>query len=234
MNDTILKASALTHQFSAETPPILNDFNLDVRSGEKIALIGRSGSGKTTLLHLLSGLQRAQKGQVLIQDKPLHSLSNVEQAQMRNQMIGFVYQTFNLMQDFSAIENIALVAQISGINPSEAYQRASTVMKQLGIDHLSTRASSTLSGGEKQRVAIARAIVNQPALLFADEPTGNLDRESAQIVMESLNACHEKGQMTLIMATHDLELAQSFDRMIDLKNACEANVSHHATDRIKS
>ena len=216
MNDSVLSALKVCHRFDQNSVPIIDNFNLEVHAGEKVALIGRSGSGKTTLLHLLSGLKHSQSGTICINQRAHDSLSDKARAHLRCHAIGFVYQTFNLMQDFSAIENIALAAVVAGLSHQKAQVKAKQIMQQLNIEHLALRNTNSLSGGEKQRVAIGRAIINQPDILFADEPTGNLDRDSADQVMQTLTQCQRISNMALIMATHDHALVKHFDKIIDL------------------
>ena len=213
----ILKATGISQQFKEAKNPIFSELDISVQKETKVALVGRSGSGKTTLLHILSGLQKPSAGKVMIDDIALERLSNQELAKLRNQKIGFVYQSYSLLKDFTAIENIALVAAIAGESRKECHRKARACMKALGISHLAEKMPQSLSGGEKQRVAIARAIINKPAILFADEPTGNLDQESAGVIIQALDELHKTHKMSIIMATHDLKIANQFDTILNVE-----------------
>ena len=213
----ILKATGISQQFKQAKKPIFSCLDMSVQKGTKVALVGRSGSGKTTLLHILSGLQKPSTGKVIIDNTDLEKLNNQELARLRNQKIGFVYQSYSLLKDFTAMENIALVAAIGGKNSKQSQAQAMACMKALGIEHLAKKMPQSLSGGEKQRVAIARAIINKPTILFADEPTGNLDRDSAKTIIQALDQLHKTRKMSIIMATHDLEIANQFDTILNLQ-----------------
>lgn len=213
----ILKATGISQQFKQAKKPIFSYLDMSVQKGTKVALVGRSGSGKTTLLHILSGLQKPSTGKVIIDNTDLEKLNNQELARLRNQKIGFVYQSYSLLKDFTAIENIALVAAIGGKNSKQSQAQAMACMEALGIEHLAKKMPQSLSGGEKQRVAIARAIINKPTILFADEPTGNLDRDSAKTIIQALDQLHKTRKMSIIMATHDLEIANQFDTILNLQ-----------------
>ena len=216
MSKPMLEACHVMHRFPGSAHALLEDFNLQVHHGEKLALVGRSGSGKTTLLHLLSGLSPLQSGTVTLNGQSLQQLSQRAMATLRNTSIGFVYQNFHLLKDFTAIENIAMVLRIQGIDSGIALAKASACMQSLDIADLADSMPQQLSGGEKQRVAIARAIINQPAILFADEPTGNLDQDNAKLVMQAIDKLQQSHQMTLIMATHDRSLLPFFDKCVEI------------------
>ena len=181
-----------------------------------MAITGPSGSGKTTLLHRLSGLKSLQSGRVCILNQDMSQLTEDEVRRLRTHHMGFMYQNPCLLKDFTACENIALAASIGGFSYLEAQKRALACMASLHIDHLAEQMPATLSGGEKQRVAIARAIINQPDILFADEPTGNLDEQNTQNVVDTIQILQEKSDMAIIMATHDMHIVQRFDTRIQL------------------
>lgn len=213
----VLKACHLGHKFDKQLHAIIENINIEVAEGQRLALIGRSGSGKTTLLHFLSGLRRPQSGQVFFQGVNFATCGADELALIRNQKIGFVYQNACLLRDFNVVDNVALVAQIGGTSQHLAQEKAMATLASIQIEHLAKQPPSELSGGEKQRVAIARAIVNDPLVLFADEPTGNLDHESASKIMHTLNQLQKNNQMSIVMATHDLSIAKTFEQQLILE-----------------
>lgn len=212
---TILEVHNLYHQFDDNTP-IIDDLSITVKANERIAVVGPSGSGKSTLLHLISGLKSPQKGSIVINKRNITQLPDHELSELRNQHIGFVYQSPCLLKDFSVLENVALALQIGGCENSQARLEAQDTLSMLGIGKLSAQAPSTLSGGEKQRVAIARAIVTKPNLLIADEPTGNLDDENTELIMQTLSQIQSKQAMAMIVATHDMNLLKHFQQTLTL------------------
>jgi lipoprotein-releasing system ATP-binding protein len=216
-NELLLEASDLSHRFQKQSKAIIEKTNITLKLGQRLALIGRSGSGKTTLLHFLSGLRRPQSGQVRFQGIDFATCDADTLAHIRNQKIGFVYQNACLLRDFNVIDNVALVAQVGSYSREDAQKKAYSVLKSIQIEHLAKRPPHELSGGEKQRVAIARAIINDPLVLFADEPTGNLDQESAGQIMKTLNTLQQKNQMSIVMATHDMGIAKTFERQLVLE-----------------
>jgi lipoprotein-releasing system ATP-binding protein len=211
----ILEVHNLYHQFDDHTP-IIDDLSITVKANERIAVVGPSGSGKSTLLHLISGLKSPQKGSIVINKRNITRLPDHELSELRNHHIGFVYQSPCLLKDFSVLENVALALQIGGCEISQARLEAQNTLSMLGIGKLSAQAPSTLSGGEKQRVAIARAIVTKPNLLIADEPTGNLDDENTELIMQTLSQIQSKHAMAMIVATHDMNLLKHFQRTLTL------------------
>jgi lipoprotein-releasing system ATP-binding protein len=196
---------------------ILNGMDLRMYSGEIIALVGPSGSGKSTLLHILGLLDSATSGQIVMGDKDISKLSDSARTKLRNGHIGFVYQFHHLLPEFSAIENVSLPLIIAGKRPQEANEKAADLLEQLGLGHRLRHRPTTLSGGEQQRVAIARALVNDPYLLFADEPTGNLDPETAEEVFQILLAQVRGRGIGALIATHNMELANEMDRILEVK-----------------
>jgi lipoprotein-releasing system ATP-binding protein len=193
-------------------------FDLEVRAGESVAITGPSGAGKTTLLQLLGGLERATEGQVLIQGRELSRLSDRERTALRGQAIGFVYQFHHLLGELTALENVAMPLRIARVSASQARSRAAELLKQLGLSHRLDHLPSALSGGERQRVAIARALVTRPAVVLADEPTGNLDASNAAQVFDLLMTHVRAQSAALVLVTHDQRLADRCDRVIELRS----------------
>ncbi|MGH1455401.1 MAG: ABC transporter ATP-binding protein [Alphaproteobacteria bacterium] len=197
---------------------ILNNVDLRIYSGEIAALVGPSGSGKSTLLHILGLLDTSTSGHLMMGDRDISKLSDHARTKLRSEHIGFIYQFHHLLPEFSALENVAIPLIISGVNPKDAQDRAAVLLEQLKLGHRLTHRPATLSGGEQQRVAIARALINDPYLLFADEPTGNLDPETSEEVFDLLlNLVRSRGIGALI-ATHNMDLAQQMDRILEVKS----------------
>jgi putative ABC transport system ATP-binding protein len=197
----------------------LRKVNLDVYEGDFVALMGASGSGKSTLLSLLGLLDRGTAGQYILEDTEVSSLNKVELANIRGRRIGFVFQSFNLLPRLSACENVALpLAYCRGkYSVDEQYQRARTALKRVGLDRRTDHQPMELSGGERQRVAIARALVTQPAVILADEPTGNLDSSTSTEIMGLLGELHLEGK-TIVMVTHDQNIARHAGRICTMKD----------------
>ena len=217
---TLLSVRGLNKIYTqaGNTLQILNNVDLHLLSGEIAALVGPSGSGKSTLLHILGLLDSPTSGQIIIGDRDVSKLSDRARTQLRNEHIGFVYQFHHLLPEFSAIENVALPQIIAGVKKQHAQDKAVDLLEKLGLGHRLSHRPATLSGGEQQRVAIARALVNDPLLLFADEPTGNLDPETSEEVFELLlDIVHKRGIAALI-ATHNMELADQMDRILEVKS----------------
>lgn len=200
------------------TVNVLNDVSLTVHAGQQLAIVGASGSGKSSLLHMLGGLSEPTKGKVLISGQDINQLSAKAQGLLRNQNLGFVYQFHHLLPEFTAIENVAMPLLIRKMQASDAMDKARAVLKRVGLDHRLAHKPGELSGGERQRAAIARALVTEPKCILADEPTGNLDNKTAQSVHElMLEMNHELG-MSLVMVTHDLELARKSHSVVSLED----------------
>ena len=196
---------------------ILKDIDCTVFKGETLAIVGASGSGKSTLLHLLGTLDRATSGKVLFEGRDLAMLSPDEAAHFRNRELGFVFQFHHLLPEFTTVENVAMQAIVSGMPKKQALELASEALQTFGLDHRRDHRVATLSGGERQRAAIARATLMGPKVLLADEPTGNLDEKTGALVADALAELNHRLKMTLIVVTHNRELASGMDRCIELK-----------------
>ncbi len=197
---------------------ILNNVDLRLYSGEIVALIGPSGSGKSTLLQILGLLDAPTSGQIMMSERESSRLSDRERTKLRNEHIGFVYQFHHLLPEFTALENVALPQIIAGVKQKDAEDKAADLLEQLGLDHRLKHRPATLSGGEQQRVAIARALINDPYLLFADEPTGNLDPETSEEVFEILLKQVRNRGIGALIATHNMALANEMDRILEVKS----------------
>jgi lipoprotein-releasing system ATP-binding protein len=215
----VLRAEALRkvyHSGSQEIVP-LDGIDLSIESGEMIAIVGQSGAGKSTLLHLLAALDTPTSGAVYFRRNPLHSFEESELAEYRNRSVGFVWQRHHLLPDFTAAENVAMPLLVRGQALGEALRAAKDWLEEVGLANRAGQRAGELSGGEQQRVAIARALVNQPVLLLADEPTGDLDERNAEGVFELIERLHRSHNLTSILATHNLSLARRTDRVLSLE-----------------
>ncbi len=214
-----LEARALAKTYrNAEVPvQVFNGLNLAVERGEMLAIVGPSGIGKSTLLHLLGGLDRPDSGAIKVDDRDLTSMSNDELARFRNRKVGFVFQFHHLLPEFTAVENVAMPGWIGRIPKGEALRKAAALLAELGLMSRERHFPNQLSGGEQQRVAIARALLTDPLLFLADEPTGNLDLDTAARVFESVRECHVKRGLTSVIVTHNQELAARCDRVFEMK-----------------
>ncbi|AUI66215.1 MULTISPECIES: lipoprotein-releasing ABC transporter ATP-binding protein LolD [Glaesserella] len=197
---------------------VLKNVSFSMNTGELVAIVGSSGSGKSTLLHTLGGLDQPSEGEVFIKGQSLQKLSNNALAKLRNQHLGFVYQFHHLMADFSALENVMMPMLIGQQNKSEAKDRAEKMLQAVGLGHRITHRPSALSGGERQRVAIARALVNNPALVLADEPTGNLDQKTTESIFELIQRLNQEQQIAFLLVTHDLNLANKLNRRLIMQD----------------
>lgn len=197
---------------------VIKNISLSIGEGEFVALSGKSGCGKTTLLSLLSGLEQPSGGQVILGDKTITQASEDELALFRRDNVGFIFQNFNLIPTLTAWENVALPLFPVRMSNDDRYRRATELLENMEMGHRLEHLPSGLSGGEKQRVAVARALVNHPKIIFADEPTGNLDSVTGEAIMSILSTLHKKQGMTMLMVTHDDEVARSADRIIRMKD----------------
>lgn len=212
-----LEQVSKTYQMDGVKVEALKNISFKVCKGEFLVIMGPSGSGKSTLMHLIGLLDRPTKGQIFLNGKPVSKLSEKEQAHLRNKEIGFIFQFFNLLERTSALDNVRLPLFYTGIKPREQEKRAKEALKQVGLSHRLNHYPSQLSGGERQRVAIARALVNNPSLILADEPTGNLDSKSGQEIMETIASLHREGR-TVVLITHDASLTHYGQRLIVIKD----------------
>ncbi|OCH14826.1 MULTISPECIES: lipoprotein-releasing ABC transporter ATP-binding protein LolD [unclassified Aliivibrio] len=197
---------------------VLKGVDFQINESELVAIVGSSGSGKSTLLHILGALDEPTGGTVRFQEHELTKLSANKQAKIRNQHIGFVYQFHHLLSDFSALENVAMPLLIGGVNKKEAARRATELLEKVGLAHRIEHRPSELSGGERQRVAIARALVNKPALVLADEPTGNLDHKTALDIYNLMRELNQESGTAFLVVTHDNELAGKLDKQLSMQD----------------
>ena len=219
MSETsVLRVEHLTKTYRSgeRTLTVLRDVSLSVQEGSRCAIVGPSGSGKTTLLGLCAGLDRPTSGSVALNGVGLNDLNEDELAQVRNQHVGFVFQTFQLIPTLTALENVVVPIELRG--ESGVRRQAMELLEQVGLGDRLNHYPAQLSGGEQQRVSLARAFINQPKILFADEPTGNLDGETAEKISDLLFELNEATGTTLVLVTHNLELAQRTQRIISLKS----------------
>jgi lipoprotein ABC transporter, ATP-binding protein len=197
---------------------VLKGVSFAMRPNELVAIVGSSGSGKSTLLHTLGGLDQPSSGEVFIKGRSLQKASAAELAKLRNQNLGFVYQFHHLMADFSALENVMMPLLIGNQNRTEAKDRAEQMLNAVGLGHRIEHRPSALSGGERQRVAIARALVNHPALVLADEPTGNLDHKTTESIFELIWQLNQEQHIAFLLVTHDMDLAGKLSRRLTMQD----------------
>jgi len=210
----MIKANKIN--FSYGNLKVLKELDFEVKKGEFVSIIGASGSGKTTLLHLLGTLENTDGGEIIIDGRSVQKLSAKELAIFRNQKIGFIFQFHNLLAEFSALENVCLPAYIAGISKKQAEKKAKEILNMLGLVNRMTHKSDELSGGEQQRVAVARALINSPAVILADEPSGNLDSKNAKELHKLLLKLNQEKRQTIIIVTHNNELANMANRKLEM------------------
>ena len=217
----VLDVRNVSHGFNDQSGhrlSVLESLDLRINPGDSVAIIGPSGAGKSTLLSLLAGLDIPERGEILFQGEAFSGLSEDQRAAVRRGRIGFVFQSFQLLQGLTAVENVMLPLELTGMSVAQAKQRAMKWLERVGLGARTHHRPRMLSGGEQQRVALARAFVNEPALLFADEPTGNLDRRTGESVSELLFELNQETGTTLILVTHDERLASRCQRILSLED----------------
>lgn len=220
MNNLVLKCENVGKSYDdgALSVNVLSGLNLEVAEGQSVSIIGSSGSGKSTLLHILGGLDRPSEGRITLMGSDLGALSQKELGQLRNRYLGFVYQFHHLLPEFSALENVMMPLLIGKKPKAEAEAQAAAMLEKVGLKARMLHRPSELSGGERQRAAIARALVTRPKCLLADEPTGNLDRKNAQNVLDMMLDLKSELGTSLIVVTHDDELAARFERVMTMQD----------------
>jgi lipoprotein-releasing system ATP-binding protein len=197
---------------------VLKGVDLEIHQGEIVSIVGASGAGKSTLLHLLGTLDKPSSGSIFIEDKAIHSMNDRQLAQFRNQHIGFIFQFHNLLPEFTALENVCIPSFIKGNGPDQSEARALELLTLLGLKDRADHKPSQLSGGEQQRVAVARALINNPKVIFADEPSGNLDSKNAKELHELFFQLRKDFGQTFVIVTHNDELARMADRMLTMRD----------------
>ncbi|WP_180005839.1 MULTISPECIES: lipoprotein-releasing ABC transporter ATP-binding protein LolD [unclassified Acinetobacter] len=221
MSNIVLEAKQVSKHFTdgKTTVEVIRGLDLKVQQGQFVTIVGASGSGKSTLLHVLGGLDRPSTGEVFLNGQRFDNLSEAERGYLRNQYLGFVYQFHHLLPEFSALENVAMPLMLrANTNYKEVKAQAEYLLERVGLSHRLTHKPGELSGGERQRVALARALVAKPALMLADEPTGNLDRKTAVKIFELLRELRSEFNMAMLIVTHDEELAKSADTILHMQD----------------
>jgi len=218
MSDPILRVSGLKKTFSKNGVEInvIKGIDIDIYEGDFITIMGPSGAGKSTFLHILGTLDKPSEGDIFFRDRNVKGFTEDEESKFRNEKVGFVFQFYHLLQDFNVIENITMPLLIKRLNPAEALSKAENFLEIMGLKHRRDHKPGELSGGEQQRVAIARALVNEPEIILADEPTGNLDRKTGKEVLDYLLSVNERLSSTLILVTHDPEIGSIGERKLKM------------------
>ncbi len=231
LNGTIIQANAVQKVYNSSEIKVhaLKGVDLSIRRGEMVAIMGPSGCGKTTLLNTLSGLDEVSEGQVVIDGAPIHAMSDKKRTRYRADNMGFIFQFFNLLPVLSAVENVELPLLLSEVEPGEARRRAQEALASVGLTDQTHKRPAAMSGGQQQRVTVARALVNEPAIVWADEPTGNLDSETAAQVMDLLCQLNKQKSQTFVLVTHDPAVARRADRIVRMRDGLiESDQPNHA------
>ncbi|MEL1264200.1 lipoprotein-releasing ABC transporter ATP-binding protein LolD [Pseudoxanthomonas putridarboris] len=231
MLTAVIHAEALgkTYAEGKLRTPVFDGLELNVQPGETVAIVGASGAGKSTLLHLLGGLDTPTAGEVYVAGQKMSALSDAARGQLRNRALGFVYQFHHLLPEFTALENVMMPVMLGGADAGSASAKARTLLESVGLGHRIGHKPGELSGGERQRAAVARALVNQPACVLGDEPTGNLDEKTAATVFELMLDLNRAQKTSLVLVTHDRRLARRLDRVLELH---EGRLRELAADQV--
>jgi len=220
-SDFIIQAIDATKIYNAKTPIefyALDNVSINIKEGEMVAVIGQSGSGKTTLLNCLSGIDKLSSGQIIVDGQDLGKMNDNKKTLYRAENMGFIFQTFNLIPVLNAVENVELPLLMTHVKPKIAREKALQVLKSVGIEDKAKNLPSELSGGQKQRVAIARALVSNPKVIWADEPTGNLDRKNSESVLDLILSLNKEFKTTVVLVTHDQSIAERCERIIHVES----------------
>ncbi|MEF9863839.1 MAG: ABC transporter ATP-binding protein [Christensenellaceae bacterium] len=223
MSNNMIEMSGIVKKFFIGSPnelQVLNHVDLSIKQGEFVSVVGASGSGKSTLMNIIGALDRQTEGSYILDGIDLSKIGDNQLSEIRNEKIGFVFQTFNLIPRTSALKNVELPLLYAGVSLSERKRRATELLELVEMQDRMSHVPNELSGGQKQRVAIARAMANDPAIILADEPTGALDSVTGRLVMDIFHSLHKEKNKTIILITHSLELAQETQRIITLKDGC--------------